>query len=91
MTDQPEEQRFLTDAEAALLLGRSVYKVAEIRAAGKIPYLPGKPVLMERCDVLAFKAAEEAPKTPAQLRANARAWAERYLFKRRIRSGYFNK
>lgn len=87
MTDDANAQRFLTDAEAGVLLGRSVYKVAELRAGGHIPYLPGQPVLMERCDVLAFKAAEEAPKTEAQLRASARAWAQRKLFWKRIRSG----
>jgi len=87
MADETEEQRFLTDAEAGVLLGRSIYKVAELRAGGYIPYLPGQPVLMERCDLLAFKAAEEAPKTEAQLRSSARAWAQRTLFKRLVRSG----
>lgn len=44
---------------------------------GAFPYLPEKPILIERSDLLAYKRAKEAPKTQAQLVADARAWAER--------------
>jgi len=91
MIENPDEPRFLTEREAAVLLGCLVYKVGELRSQGKFPYLPGKPILIERSDLLAFKVAEEAPKSQAQIRADARTRAQRALFKRRLRSGYFNK
>ncbi|HHY49471.1 MAG TPA: helix-turn-helix domain-containing protein [Alphaproteobacteria bacterium] len=91
MSDAPDEPRFMTDAEVAAFLGKSVSMVAQLRCEGKIPYLPGKPNLIERCDVVAFKLLEESPPSAAQMRAHAREWVRKQQLKhrapRRGRSG----
>lgn len=44
----------LTDAEAAQVLRVSPRTVARLRTSGQIPYLRGRPALIERADLLAY-------------------------------------
>lgn len=43
----------LTQAETAKLLGRTTKYVARLRAEG-LPFLPGRPVMISRADLVAF-------------------------------------
>jgi excisionase family DNA binding protein len=51
MTDMP---KLLTEPEAAEILRCSPYTVARIRKAGKLAYIPGRPVLIDEADLLAY-------------------------------------
>lgn len=51
MTGTP---KLLTQPEAAKILRCSPYTVARIRKAGKLPYIPGRPVLIDEADLLAY-------------------------------------
>lgn len=60
----------LTDAEAAARLGRSAEHVQRLRLNGLLPYLPGRPPLIDEADLLAYvdakhRAAAEERQPPA--------------------------
>jgi excisionase family DNA binding protein len=46
--------KLLTEPEVAEILRCSPYTVARLRKAGKLPYLPGRPVLIDEADLLAY-------------------------------------
>jgi len=50
----------LTQTEVADLLRCSVSKVERLRREGALPYLPGRPVMIELADVLAHVERQKA-------------------------------
>lgn len=89
----------MTEAEVARFLGKSTETVKRLRVSGELPYLPGRPPMSRKSDVLAYvernlkrakPATPEAPrqKTQAEVEADARAWAlkQRLKFPRAKRS-----
>jgi hypothetical protein len=70
--------KLLTEPEVAEILHCSPYTVARLRKAGKLPYIPGRPVLIHETDLLALvgnspllteeQAAERLSLKPSQLR-----------------------
>jgi hypothetical protein len=70
--------KLLTEPEAAEILRCSPYTVARLRKAGKLPYIPGRPVLIDEADLLAVvghspllteaQAAERLGLTPSRVR-----------------------
>lgn len=80
----------LTQTEVAALLRCSTSKVGRLRREGAIPYLPGRPALIDLADVLAYvermKAQSRllaARKTdPIDRRAAATRRARRTILKR---------
>jgi excisionase family DNA binding protein len=92
--------KLLTEPEAAKILRCSPYTVARIRKAGKLPYIPGRPVLIDEADFLAYiesrklTATEREPEpepgsgTPEyyqRLNAEAQATARQIWFKERMK------
>ncbi|MBY2913976.1 helix-turn-helix domain-containing protein [Rhizobium leguminosarum] len=89
--------RFLTELEVADILRCSTSKVKRLRLAGRLPYLPGRPVLIAETDLDAFVAAatratasraagQGAPKeghNPTEPAADARKWALQAVLLRR--------
>jgi hypothetical protein len=69
MTEFP---KLLREVEVARILGCFPSKVARLRKARKLPYVPGRPILFDEADVLAYvlkyieskkvAAAEHEPK-----------------------------
>jgi hypothetical protein len=51
MTGTP---RLLTEPEVAEILRCSPYTVARLRKSGKLPYIPGRPVMIDEADLLVF-------------------------------------
>lgn len=49
----------LTETEAAKLLRCTRSKIKELRLAGKLPYLPGPPVLIDEADLTAYVESEK--------------------------------
>ena len=61
---------WMTDAEiAAALLRRSAATVARMRASGAWPFLPGRPPLSRRSDVLRFMEARRLLAAPTPQRS----------------------
>lgn len=50
-----------TEREAATLLGRSIFTVQRLRKAGKLPWLPGRPILIDDADLQAYIVAKNTP------------------------------
>lgn len=48
----------LTQKEVAVILRKSESVVARLRASGKLAYIPGRPVLIDRADLEAYLDAE---------------------------------
>ena len=46
---------FLTEREVALLLRRSQSTIARWRREGRLPYIPGRPVLIDSTDIQTLK------------------------------------
>lgn len=64
------ELKILTQAEAAERLGCSPRAVARLRAAGKLAYIPGRPVRIDEADLVDYMeraAAEAEAKRKAKL------------------------
>ncbi|MDK9695514.1 MAG: helix-turn-helix domain-containing protein [Siculibacillus sp.] len=59
----------LTQSEVAGLLRCSVSKIERLRRDGALPFLPGRPVLIELADVLAYV---ERMKATTRLRARGK-------------------
>lgn len=55
----------LTEAEAAERLGCSVSKLKKLRYAGRLAFIPGRPVLILERDLLAFQKLEAELKAAA--------------------------
>jgi excisionase family DNA binding protein len=56
-----EFPKLLTQPEVAAILRCSPYTVARLRKAGKLAYIPGKPVLIDEADVLAYVETAKKP------------------------------
>lgn len=57
------DHRFLTDAEVGAIIRKSAGTVKRLRVSGALPYLPGRPPLVDRTDLeeyLARRVAEAA-------------------------------
>lgn len=52
--------RFLTEAEVAEELRRSIGTVRRLRQTGHLPFIPGRPVMIERTDLEAWIAGQKA-------------------------------
>lgn len=83
-------ERFLTEPEVAEILRCSTSKVKRLRLGGKLPYLPGRPLLVRQSDLNDFidtGLRKQAPTvvelpTKAERSADARRWAlEQVLLK----------
>ncbi len=82
----------LTQAETAERLQCSVATVKRLRKAGKLSYLPGKPVLIDEQDVFRFLAEKAAKKEERAAKRRAAAapispqeWARRAIVLQRER------
>lgn len=49
---------FLLQTEASEFLGCSEQKVKRLRLSGRLPYIPGRPVLLDEVDLVAFLEEE---------------------------------
>lgn len=72
----------LTEAEVAERLRCSTSKIKRLRLAGKLPYLPGRPVLITEDDLDAFISSHKRGRTTKRsdeqrLVDEAREWALR--------------
>jgi excisionase family DNA binding protein len=93
-----ETPKLLTEPEAAEILRCSPYTVARLRKAGKLPYIPGRPVLIDEADLLVYietvkRAADPKPKaepgTPEyqkQINEEAYVLARKMWLKRKMRA-----
>ena len=84
-------RRFLTDQEAADALGQSAAFVVELRLSGHLAYLPGRPPVIERCDLETYQRWRGLPKPWSQFCFEAEQWAEHHFMMRRLRSGYYDR
>jgi excisionase family DNA binding protein len=50
--------KLLLQSEAAEFLGCSEQKVKRLRLSGRLPYIPGRPVLLDEADLVAFLEEE---------------------------------
>ena len=50
--------KMLLQSEAAEFLSCSEQKVKRLRLSGRLPYIPGRPVLIDEADVVAFLEEE---------------------------------
>jgi hypothetical protein len=89
--DEAETAIYLTEPEVAKILRRHPSAIKRLRLAGKLAYLPGRPVLIARTALedyigsIAIRTAEppsvpppspeKGEKTEAEKIADARAWA----------------
>ena len=73
-----EGSRYLTDAEAGALVGKSAGQIRRLRLSGAFPYIPGRPTLIDRIDFEAWRATEEAAalSRAEAARLAARPWSE---------------
>lgn len=60
--------KLMMEAEVAAVLRCSREKVKRLRFSGKLPYIPGRPVLIDETDLLAYI---EASKREVQAKAQA--------------------
>ncbi|MBQ0820026.1 helix-turn-helix domain-containing protein [Microvirga sp. HBU67558] len=56
--------KLLTEPEVAEILRCSTRTVARMREAGKLPYIPGRPVLIDEADLLAYIASRKRTINP---------------------------
>jgi hypothetical protein len=56
-----EFPKLLTQLEVAKILRCSPYTVARLRKARKLTFIPGKPVLIDQADVLAYIEIQKQP------------------------------
>jgi excisionase family DNA binding protein len=95
MTGTP---KLLTEPEVAEILRCSTRTVARLREAGKLPYIPGRPVLIDEADLLVYiesvkKAVDPEPKaepgTPEyqkQINEEGYRLARKIWLKRKLRA-----
>lgn len=75
----------LTEAEVAEQLRCKVTKVTRLRKTGKLPYLPGRPVMILQSDVTEYVERAKTPAGPRLLRnivgkgLTDKQWVERLL------------
>lgn len=53
-TDEKQNHRYLLEKEVAELLRCSKSRVKQLRLSGKLPYIEGRPVLVDRKDLRQF-------------------------------------
>ena len=83
----------LLESEVAQMLRCSTSKVKRLRLSGKLPFIPGRPVLIKQDDVDEYitaalkKVAPTVPERPskAKMHADARQWALGELLLKRDR------
>lgn len=63
MSDVLDRVELLTEPEVAAILRCSASKVKRLRLGGKLAYLPGRPVLIERAALSAYLDAARVPAT----------------------------
>jgi hypothetical protein len=96
--DQDDKFRFYTEPEAAEMLRCAPSKVKRLRLAGKLTYVPGRPVLIAERDIREYLSGQRVAAEPLRAAAparsaaehaamvkNAEAWAQKALEKRRAR------
>ncbi|KAA2235676.1 helix-turn-helix domain-containing protein [Salinarimonas soli] len=81
----------LTEPEVAERLRCSTSKVKRLRLEGKLPYIPGRPLMIVEADLEAYieaarrtAEAKDAPKSEADQVAEAAALARRIWLTRRL-------
>ncbi|WP_018240557.1 helix-turn-helix domain-containing protein [Ensifer sp. BR816] len=83
--------KLLTEAEAAQLMRCSREKIKCLRLSGNLPYVPGRPVLIDEADLLAMVEAAKAETMQKSSQrhlarpAEARRWAMQAVLLRRDR------
>lgn len=83
--------KLLTETEAAELMRCSREKIKRLRLSGQLPYLPGRPVLIDEADLLAMieaakaKTAQKSPRKDLARPEEARRWALQTVLLRRDR------
>lgn len=81
----------MTEAEAAELMRCSREKIKRLRLSGKLPYLPGRPVLIDEADLVAMieamkaKSVQKHPQRNLARPEEARRWAMQAVLLRRDR------
>ncbi|MBY5734047.1 helix-turn-helix domain-containing protein [Rhizobium leguminosarum] len=80
--------KLITDIEAAEILRCSADKVRKLRLAGKLAYIPGRPVKIDEADLLTFiEASKKRGPTSAgsaqmgKAKLSAEAWARQAVLK----------
>lgn len=61
--------KLLTESEAADLLRCSLQKVKRLRLSGKLPYLRGRPAMIEEADIHAYVEREKLRGAPPSVEA----------------------
>lgn len=82
---------FLLQTEAAEILCCSLQQVKRLRLSGRLPYIPGRPVLLDKADLVAFleeerlarERKEEAKRPRARLPIDPVKWARIAILLRR--------
>ncbi len=74
--NEAQSERYLLEEEVASILRCSRGKVKQLRLSGRLPYVPGRPVLIDREDLRLFIdnakiAATSDPMTPYRKDPNA--------------------
>jgi hypothetical protein len=90
--------KLMLEAEVAAVLRCDRQKVKRLRLSGKLPYLPGRPVLIDEADLAAFISGckrrgvvDDRPDTEVPVRGpsseadDARDWAVKALLKQQRR------
>ncbi len=83
--------KLLLQSEAAEFLGCSEQKVKRLRLSGRLPYIPGRPVLLDEEDLVAFleeerhaqEQREEARRPKPRPPMKAEKWARIAILLRR--------
>lgn len=81
----------MTEAEAAELMRCSREKIKRLRLSGKLPYLPGRPVLIDEADLVAMieamkaKSVQKHPQRNLARPEEAMRWAMQAVLLRRDR------
>ncbi|WP_244541315.1 helix-turn-helix domain-containing protein [Rhizobium tibeticum] len=84
----------MTEPEVAAILRCSREKIKRLRLAGKLAYLPGRPVLIDEADLASYIEAEKAriaakaeaaKPRPRLTETDARKWALEQVLLRRGR------
>lgn len=83
--------KLLTEAEAAELMRCSREKIKRLRLSGTLPYLPGRPVLIDEADLIAMidamkgRSVQKHPQRNLARPEEARRWAMQAVLLRRDR------
>ena len=83
--------KLLLQSEAAEFLGCSLQQVKRLRLSGRLPYIPGRPVLLDKADLVAFlheerlsrERKEEARRPKARPPMDPVKWARIAILLRR--------